>query len=175
MSINAQGTLNQLQNNTNQVNFQNSRKNLGSGKLDRQGFIQLMLAQLKYQDPTNPQDNTQMLTQQLQLEQADQMKDIVNATKFSQAASMVGKTATLTDARWDFTNNVSGAPEWDYQSNQAKTVTGPIDAVQFDAAHGKALVKINGNYYDADNIQQLIGAPTSGTSTSTTGTSGTGG
>lgn len=155
MSINANNTLNQLENNTRLVNYQNSLKNLGSSKLDRQGFVQLILAQLQYQDPTNPQDSTQMLSQQLQLEQADQMKDIVNATKFSQAGSMVGKSATLVDARWDFANNISGAPEWDYANNAAKTVTGTIESVQFDPSRGKALVKINGNFYDIDKIQQL--------------------
>jgi flagellar basal-body rod modification protein FlgD len=148
-----------MQNNTNQVNFQNGRKNLGNGKLDRQGFIQLILAQLQYQDPTAPQDSTQMLTQQLQLEQADQMKDLVNATKFSQAGSMVGKTATLPDARWDFTNNTTGQPEWDYTTNLPKTVTGVIQSVKFDPAHNKALVNINGNYYDAEQIQQIADPP----------------
>ncbi len=152
-------TLIQMQNNTNRVQYEASRKNLGSGKLDREGFIRLIMAQLQYQDPTEPQGNAEMLSQQLQLEQADQMKEIVSATKFSQAGSMVGKQATLMDARWDFTNKTTGTPEWDYQTNQPKTVTGVIEAVQFDAQLGKALVRINGNYYDADAIQQLSMPP----------------
>jgi flagellar basal-body rod modification protein FlgD len=159
VSIDAQSTLLQMQNNTNQVNFQNSRANLGSGKLDRQGFIQLILAQMQYQDPTEPQDSSQMLSQQLELEQADQMKDLVNATKFSQAGSMVGKVATLPDAPWDFTSNASGQVEWDYTTNQPKVVTGVIQSVQFDPDHGKALVNIDGTYYDADQIQQIADPP----------------
>lgn len=163
-------TLIQMQNNTNQVQYQASKKNLGSGKLDREGFIQLIMAQLQYQDPTEPSDNTEMLTQQLQLEQADQMKEIVNATKFAQAGSMVGQQATLMDARWDFSNNTTGTPEWDFTTNMPKTVTGVIEAVQFDTQLGKALVKINGNYYDADTIQQLSVAPTTNTTTQTAAT-----
>jgi flagellar basal-body rod modification protein FlgD len=155
VSIDASSTLNQLQNNTNLVNYQNSKTNLGTGKLDRDGFIRLILAQLQFQDPTNPQDNTQMLSQQLQLQQADQMNDMTNATKFSSAGSMVGKVATLPDAKWDFNNNVSGQADWDTTTNGPKTVTGTIESVQFDSAHGKALVKINGNYYDSDNIKTL--------------------
>ncbi|HEY9686355.1 MAG TPA: flagellar hook capping FlgD N-terminal domain-containing protein [Coleofasciculaceae cyanobacterium] len=154
-SIQAQGDLSRLQNNTNQVHYQNSRKNLGSDRLDREGFIRLILAQLQYQDPTNPEDSTQMLTQQLQLEQADQMKTIVDATKFSQAGSMVGKEAMLVDARWDFNTGTTGTPEWDYQTNGPKMVSGTIESVQFDRAKGKALVNIDGNYYDADNIRQI--------------------
>lgn len=154
MSINADATLNQLQNNTNLVNFQNSRANLGTGKMDRQGFIQLMLAQLQYQDPTNPQDNSQMLSQQLQLQQADDSTAVVNATKFSQAGAMVGKQATIPDAPWDFNNNVAGIPSVG-ANGKPTTVTGTIESVQFDKAHGKALLKINGNYYDAESIQSL--------------------
>jgi flagellar basal-body rod modification protein FlgD len=155
MSINATATLNQLQNNTNQINYQNSRANLGTGKLDRQGFVQLILAQLQYQDPTNPQDNSQMLAQQLQLQQSDDSTAVVNATKFSQAASMVGKQATLTDARWDFTHSVTGNPELDPTTGKPASISGPIQSVQFDSAHNKALVKINDHYYEADKIREL--------------------
>lgn len=153
-------TLIQMQNNTNQVQYEAGKKNLGTGKLDREGFIRLIMAQLQYQDPTEPADNAEMLTQQLQLEQADQMKEIVNATKFAQAGSMVGQQATLMDAQWDFSTNSTGTPEWDYVTNMPKTVTGIIEAVQFDTQLGKALVRINGKYYDADTIQQLSVAPT---------------
>jgi flagellar basal-body rod modification protein FlgD len=174
MSISANDTLNQLQNNTNLINYKNGRNTLGTGKLDRQGFVQLILAQLQYQDPTNPQDSTQMLSQQLQLEQADQMKDIVNATKFSQAGSMVGKQATIVDAPWDFTNNVSGQPTIDLKTNKPATVSGTINSVQFDAAHAKALVNIGGTYYDAEKILNLslppaISSNPGGTTPTTTG------
>jgi len=158
-AISTNNTLQQLQNNTNQVYYENSRKNLGSSRLDREGFIRLIMAQLQYQDPTDPQDSTQMLTQQLQLEQADQMKSIVDATKFSQAGAMVGKQAVLVDARWDFNTSTTGQAEWDYEANGPAYVSGVIEGVQFDRSHGKALVLINGNYYDADNIQALANPP----------------
>lgn len=158
MSVQTNNTLNQLQNNTNQVYFQNARKNLGNGRLDREGFVRLILAQLQYQDPTNPEDSNQMLTQQLALEQADQTKDMVSANKFSSAATMVGKTAELIDARWNFQEGTSNPPEWDMQSQSPKTVQGTIEGVQFDRVKDKALVKINGHYYDADKIRQIFPA-----------------
>jgi flagellar basal-body rod modification protein FlgD len=154
MSINASTSMTDIQSNTNLINYMNGRANLGSDKINRQGFVQLILAQLQYQDPTNPQDSSQMLNQQLQLQQADDSTAMVNATKFSQAATMVGKIASLNDARWDFTNNVSSAPQMDLYGKPVR-VTGTIESVQFDQAHGKALIKINGNYYDADNIKDL--------------------
>lgn len=158
MSLDAINTLNQMQNNTSQVQFQNSRKNLGSSRIDREGFIRMVLAQLQYQDPTNPQDGTQMLTQQLQLEQADQMKEIVSSNRFAVAASMVGKEAELIDARWNFEQGVSDPPQWDMMTNSPRTASGLIESVQFDRTHDKALVKINGHYYDADKIRQIFPA-----------------
>lgn len=169
MSINS--TVTQMQNNTNAVQFQQGRANLGTGKMSREGFMQLMLAQLQYQDPMEPQDNTQMLTQQLQLEQADQMKDLTDSNTFASAASMVGKQAWLPDAPWDFDNATSGTPEWDVATNSPKVAQGEITAVQFDRVHGKALVLINGKYYDAASIKQLAPAqPTASSGSSTGGT-----
>lgn len=152
-------TLIQLQNNTNRVNYENGRKNLGNSRMDREGFMRLMLAQLQYQDPTEPQDNAQMLTQQLQLEQTEQVKDMVNANRFASAAAMVGQEAELVDARWDFGKAASNPPEWDFNTNSPRTVKGIIESVQFDRQHNKAIVKINGNYYDADQIRQISPAP----------------
>lgn len=156
MSINAQSTLTQLQNNTSQVQFQQGRKNLGSGKLDREGFFRLLMAQMQYQDPTEPQDYSQMLSQQVQLEQVEQMKDLVNANKFSQAASMVGKTAQLVDAPWDFSTGTPSTPRWDVATNTPKNITGEIKSVVFDQNNGKALVQIGDDYYDGEQIQQLF-------------------
>lgn len=155
MGSNIQSTLSALQNNTSQINFENGRKNLGSSRLDRESFIQLILAQIQNQDPTNPQDSTDMLSQQLQLEQVDQMEDIVNATTFSRASALVGKTATLPKAPWDFDNNVSSNPEIDVQTNSPKLVTGVIETVQFDPKRGNALIQIDGEFYDMRSIQQI--------------------
>ena len=99
------------------------------------------------------------------------MKDIVNASKFSQAGSMVGKTASVIDAPWDFTNSVSSPTNLNPATNKPAVVTGTIDSVQFDTAHGKALVKINGNYYDLDKVQNISSPP----APTTTGTNTTGG
>jgi hypothetical protein len=87
------------------------------------------------------------------------MHDLVNANKFAQAGAMVGQTAQLVDAPWDFANGVPGTPVWDVATNSPKTVTGVIQSVQFDRDNGKALVQINNKYYDAEQIHQLYATP----------------
>jgi flagellar basal-body rod modification protein FlgD len=150
-----------IQSNTNSVYFKNGQKNLGNSRLDREGFIRLMLAQLQQQDPLGPQDNSQMLQQQLMLEQADQMKSMVDASRFSQAGNMIGKTAVLMDAPWDFVNGVSTAPEWDAATNGPKMTSGIVEGVQFDSSKGVALVRVNGRYYDASKVQYVFQDPVS--------------
>ena len=150
------GALNQLQNDTNRVIYENSRKNLGSNRMDRDSFIQLIMAQVQYQDPTDPDmDMTQMLTQQLQLEQADQMKNMTDSTTFAHASGLIGTSVSMIDAAWDFNNGISDTPEWDAQSNGPKMIFGNVDAVQYDRQHGKALLLIDGKYYDSSQVRTV--------------------
>ena len=67
-------------------------------------FLELLLTQLKNQDPTNPVDSTQMVAQQAQLAELEQQEN-VNSNLVTlmvmqnnqQATSLLGKTVTGTD------------------------------------------------------------------------------
>jgi flagellar basal-body rod modification protein FlgD len=162
MSINAQSSLTQLQNNTTQVQYEQGQKRLGSSTLTREGFLQIIMAQMQYQDPTNPQDYSQMLGQQVQLEVADKMGSLVTSTQFSQANSMIGKSVTLPDAEYDFTNGVAGTAKTTYDPSTGissqNTVTGTVGSVRYDATHSKPVLEIGGKYYDASSVITI--APT---------------
>lgn len=54
--------------------------------LDRDAFLRLLVAQLKYQDPTNPADASQMLAQSAQLTMVDRLNEMAEA--FSASASV---------------------------------------------------------------------------------------
>jgi flagellar basal-body rod modification protein FlgD len=53
--------------------------------LDRDAFLKLLVAQLKYQDPTKPADTSQLLSQTAQLTMVDRMNEL--ATSFSASAA----------------------------------------------------------------------------------------
>jgi flagellar basal-body rod modification protein FlgD len=154
-SISSQTTLNQLQNNTNKVQWENGQKNLGKSSLTREGFLQLIMAQMQYQDPTEPQDYSQMLGQQVQLQMADEMNSMVSSTQFSQASNMIGKSVTLPDGQYNFTTGVSDVAQTDYSTNQQATKTGVVQSVRYDQNHGKAILEIDSKYYDAAAVQSL--------------------
>jgi flagellar basal-body rod modification protein FlgD len=73
-----------------------------SGDLaDKDTFLKLLVAQLKYQDPSNPADSTAFMAQTAQFTQVERLNDIkaVNsdqlvAQMMLSASGMVGKTIT---------------------------------------------------------------------------------
>lgn len=98
-----------------------------TNSVDKDTFLQLLVAQLRYQDPTNPADTSQMMAQTAQFSALEQMQAVAEQTSQLLAAqvafgasSLVGRTVTYPDS--------SGAE-----------VTGVVDAVRFEAT-GPVLV-----------------------------------
>src|SRR4051812_41095508 len=75
-------------------------------------FLNLLVAQLRYQDPSNPADSSQFLSQNAQFTALEKMQDVadqtsalLNAQVAFGAAGMVSKEVTYQDADG---NNVTG-------------------------------------------------------------------
>jgi flagellar basal-body rod modification protein FlgD len=68
---------------------------------DQDTFLKLLVAQLKYQDPSNPADSTQFLAQTAQFTQVEklgQIADMMQAQQLIGASGLVGRTVTYQDA-----------------------------------------------------------------------------
>lgn len=72
--------------------------------LDPQAFLQLLVAQLQYQDPTNPADTSSFLTQTATLTQVQSMDSMTStlasllaAQQTQSATALIGKQVTYTD------------------------------------------------------------------------------
>src|ERR687893_2657311 len=74
----------------------------GTKKLgDQDTFLKLLVAQLKYQDPSNPADSTQFLAQTAQFTQVEKLGEIAEMLAAQQligASALVGRTVTYQDA-----------------------------------------------------------------------------
>lgn len=86
-----------------------------TSSLDKDTFLQLLVAQLKYQDPLNPTDQTQFLAQTAQFTSLEKMEVVAEQTAQAFAAqmafgasSLVGQSITYRDAAGV---EVSGAVE----------------------------------------------------------------
>ena len=136
----------------------NTTERKTSSKNDSNMFLNLMLQQLKNQDPTQPTDNTEWLSQLAQyssLEQMTQMntgltncmnyisamyKDMAMNAEITQTLSMVGKEVTIT------------IPD-EKDSSKTTEITGKVTEANFKDGTGK--VKVNGEYYSISNITSI--------------------
>jgi flagellar basal-body rod modification protein FlgD len=106
-------------------------------ELDKDAFLQLLVTQLKHQDPMKPMDDTNFIAQMAQFSSLEQMQNI-NKTLESQqqfsaltsASSLIGKQVSVT---------VPG--------EKAETVKGIVDEVR--SIDGKVTVVVGGKAYDS--------------------------
>ncbi|MCA0144496.1 flagellar hook assembly protein FlgD [Blastococcus sp. LR1] len=73
-------------------------------QMGKDTFLKLLVAQMKYQDPSNPADTNQMMSQTATFTQVEKLEEIAkqNASmlalqRSSAAGAMVGQTVTYTD------------------------------------------------------------------------------
>lgn len=72
--------------------------------LNYDNFLKLFVAQLKNQDPTQPMDASEQMAQLATFSQVEQavktnsnLESLISQNRFTQAASLVGKTVTSSD------------------------------------------------------------------------------
>ena len=99
-------------------------------------FLQLLTQQLKYQDPTNPMDNSEMLAQEAQFSTLEQMEALQSG--FSEFASIY-KANSLMGQVVDIDNN-------------GNEVTGVVEYVNFNDSTG-ASVTVNGKNYPLSQVK----------------------
>jgi len=68
-----------------------------SATSDKNLFLKLMVEQLKQQDPMNPTDGNQWLTQMAQFNSVEQLTNLVSSNAQTQAVGLLGKTASYQD------------------------------------------------------------------------------
>ena len=76
-----------------------------SNSVDYNTFLQLLVAEMKNQDPTNPMDTSQYMSQFAQLSTVEQamqtnskLDALLSSQSLSQANGLIGKTVSFTDA-----------------------------------------------------------------------------
>jgi flagellar basal-body rod modification protein FlgD len=100
-ATNTTNTANTANNNTTQ-----SATDTKSATLNYDSFLKLLVAQMKNQDPTNPVDATQQMSQLASFSNVEQaiktnahLESLIQETSLSQATNLIGKTITSADAK----------------------------------------------------------------------------
>ncbi|WP_051538054.1 flagellar hook capping FlgD N-terminal domain-containing protein [Butyrivibrio proteoclasticus] len=107
---------------------------------DKDSFLQILVAQMKYQDPLEPTSNTEYISQYATFTQVEQLNNMANSMALSRASEMVGKTVTITQ-----TNAENGT---------TSQVQGVVDFVTYSG--NKAYLNINGTNYSIDDVTEVL-------------------
>ncbi len=75
----------------------NSSAALDNTQMGPSAFLQLLVAELQNQDPTQPMDPTTMISQLAQLNQTQYAQQALTAQQETLAGSLIGKTVTGTE------------------------------------------------------------------------------
>ncbi len=107
--------------------------------VDKDAFLQLLVAQMKYQDPLEPTSNTEFISQYAQFSQVEQMQNMAATMELTRASSMVGKLVTV-----ESTNS----------SGETVKVQGYVEYVAYE--NGKAFISIDGSTYSLDDVIAVV-------------------
>ena len=83
----------------------NSSTTKTSQDLGKDDFLNLLVTQLKYQDPLSPMEDKEFISQMAQFTSLEQMKNMNNSVQITQATSFIGKQVTWADSQG---NEVTG-------------------------------------------------------------------
>ncbi len=110
-------------------------KSAKGNTLDKDAFLQLLVAQMKYQDPLEPTSNTEYICQYATFSELDQMQNMSASTDLFRASALVGQTVLL---------NVRDS------QGRLTQVQGPVDFVTYE--NNKAYLSIRGELYSMDDL-----------------------
>ncbi len=106
-------------------------------------FLKLLVAQMRYQDPSNPVDSSQMMAQTATFSQVEKLEQLVNQNasmlvlqESATAGALVGRKATYTD-----TNGAS--------------VTGTVSSVRLANRDSEAIAVIGGVEVQVGRITEI--------------------
>ena len=108
-------------------------------KLDKDAFLQLLVAQMKYQDPLEPTSNTEYISQFATFSELEQMQNMSGSMELSRASSLVGQTVYM---------KTTGS------SGDTSYVEGKVDYVYYE--NGKAYLAINEQLYSLEDLDTVV-------------------
>lgn len=117
------------------------KKSESSSSLGKDDFLQLLVAQMKYQDPMEPTSNTEYIQQYATYSELEQMMNMSETMDLQRASTMVGQTVYV---------------EYTAGTGEVKSVEGVVDYVYYES--GTPFVSINGELYKAEDVVSVYDA-----------------
>ena len=103
-------------------------------------FLQVLCAEMQYQDPLEPTSNTEYVAQLATFSQMESMLNMQNTMERSSANELVGKYVIV-----NATSSVTG---------ETTAIDGFVDFIHFE--NGKQYMSINGSLYSVDDLYEIV-------------------
>lgn len=107
--------------------------------LDKDAFLQLLVAQMKYQDPLEPMDNTEYVSQLATFSQLEETQNMQDTLTQMEANNLVGKQVIL-----KVTSSITGETSY---------VSGQVDYVIHE--NGSTYLSVNDKLYSIDDLDTV--------------------
>ena len=107
--------------------------------MDKDAFLQLLVAQMQYQDPLEPTSNTEYISQYAQFSQVEQMQNMAATSELARATSLVGQEVYVKTTT---------------SKGESKLIYGKVDYVVFE--NGKAYLSIDESLYSLDDLDTVV-------------------
>ncbi|WP_300657200.1 flagellar hook assembly protein FlgD [uncultured Acetatifactor sp.] len=107
--------------------------------MDKDAFLQLLVAQMQYQDPLEPTSNTEYISQYAQFSQVEQMQNMAATSELARATSLVGQEVYIKTTTSNGKQNL---------------LYGKVDYVVFE--NGKAYLAIDESLYSLDDLDTVV-------------------
>jgi flagellar basal-body rod modification protein FlgD len=112
-----------------------STKESSSSDIDKEEFLNLLVAQMKYQDPLEPQSNTEYVTQLATFTQVESLENMSATMESMEADNLVGKTVVIRSSS---------------TSGSTSDVSGVVDYVLKEGSN--VYLSVNGGLYNLDDL-----------------------
>lgn len=127
------------QTNTSATSISESTKS-SPNSLGKEDFLQLLVAQMQYQDPLEPTSNTEYVSQFATFSELEQMQNVSQSSDMNRASNLVGQTVIM-----KVTSTSTGETSY---------VQGKVDYVMYE--NSKAFLSINDSLYSIDDLDTVI-------------------
>ena len=122
-----------------QSSLSKSKEASANNGMDKDAFLQLLVAQMKYQDPMEPTSNTEYIAQYAQFSQVEQIQNMASSMNLQRASQLVGQ-----EVRMKTTTS----------SGDTKYVEGRVDYVSYEG--NKAYLSIDESLYSIDDLDTVV-------------------
>lgn len=139
MSVSAIVKDGQLVETASQTSTAKAAESTNANGYDKNAFMQLLVAQMKYQDPLEPTSNTEYISQYATFSQVEQLENMASTMELGRASNMVGQTVHI---------------ETTGKDGDTQVVEGVVEYVKYES--GNAYVSIDGSLYSAADVTAVI-------------------